>query len=335
MLAKYRIVFTGSLLSGFDIHQVSNQTQHLLKLSEQEMATFFSGKRIPLKKNISFEDANKLKQKLQTIGLQIAIEEESIVSELSIQGDNSSPNSQGAQAGYKSPSIHGLKLEESQQKPTTAGINMDDAFYGGKTTQSNHHTYRDNNAYTTPNSNYYERQSRNEIVEPPSLFSFSVNGRYGRLNYLNASIIFVLSCIPATIIIFMFAVVSPILTAVLLAIAGILSMFFYIKIMILRLHDCNQTGWWALFSILIGIVLQLLHPLLYIAFWVIFSLYLWFMPGSQEANEYGAPPRQGSYAGLIFIIIILVLQIAMYNSNPMQSEELFELYKENTIDKMR
>lgn len=69
---------------------------------------------------------------------------------------------------------------------------------------------------------------------------------------------------------------------------GILAIIIWLISMSLsvrRWHDLNKSGWWLLVNLIpfIG--------------WLYTFIMLGFMPGDQESNNYGPPPREGAILG--------------------------------------
>ena len=76
--------------------------------------------------------------------------------------------------------------------------------------------------------------------------------------------------------------------------ALVISIFWGIQ----RLHDLNLSGWW---------VVTLFVPLInYIAVPVL-TLVFWFVPGSKEANRFGAPPEPNTKGPIILAALMPAL----------------------------
>jgi hypothetical protein len=74
-MRRYKIIFSGIILPGYDIEQVKSDIQKILKLSDSQAIAFFSGKPITIKNDLPFEQAHSIKTALETKGLLINIEE--------------------------------------------------------------------------------------------------------------------------------------------------------------------------------------------------------------------------------------------------------------------
>lgn len=143
--------------------------------------------------------------------------------------------------------------------------------------------------------------------EAPPFFSFSFEGRYGRLNFMNATwaiygmtflIVFVLSFISNLIN-------SEILLIISVAIVVIAMQFYYIRAIALRFHDLNKTGWLSLLA------LASFVPLIGGLFTLAFTIYLMAAAGTIGRNDYGDQPEKGHIIGLILTCISPIALIAI------------------------
>jgi uncharacterized membrane protein YhaH (DUF805 family) len=79
----------------------------------------------------------------------------------------------------------------------------------------------------------------------------------------------------------------------LLTIVGyVVYMVLYIELTVQRCHDFNSSGWLSLLAIV---------PLV--------NLIFWFIPGTQGANRWGAPPTRGPRWAVFLVIGLLVVMI--------------------------
>jgi len=67
---------------------------------------------------------------------------------------------------------------------------------------------------------------------------------------------------------------------------------------VLRCHDCDRHGWWALFVLVpyVGSLASLLFA---------------FLPGNPDDNEYGPPPPKGRWRWFGVALVVLVLSSVM------------------------
>lgn len=120
---------------------------------------------------------------------------------------------------------------------------------------------------------------------------FRFSGRVGRLSSAAAN----LWLIAALLLLTTGFLQRPSLPRALLVGTGTLAVFFFsMRLTVLRCHDCDRHGWWALF-VLVPYVGSLA------------SLLIAFLPGNPAANEYGPPPPRGRWRWLILALVVLVL----------------------------
>jgi uncharacterized membrane protein YhaH (DUF805 family) len=151
-----------------------------------------------------------------------------------------------------------------------------------------------NNPYSAPSAQIDEFDQDDETYKPKI---FALEGRIGRVRYIGYSWI--------AMIVAMFVV--GLLTAVLARpssnagsgaiVAQLLTSLPIFAVSIImgrrRLHDLNQSGWWAALTIV---------PLANLAL----GLYLLFAPGTDGPNDFGPPPDKSSSN---WVVIVLVLAI--------------------------
>ncbi|WP_077927929.1 DUF805 domain-containing protein [Wohlfahrtiimonas populi] len=187
---------------------------------------------------------------------------------------------------------------------------------------------------------------RHEIT---SVFDFSFQGRYGRLNYINA--VFIITLVGIIIIGCLYFVNLMMITnnpyflitsskffIALYIIAGIFLSFFMIRITVLRLHDLEKTGWFSLLLFLSVI------PYVGVIFLSVFYIYLVSFPGKSIENKYGFPSRRGSGLGIISLLILLFLSALIYlfvlpayytydkRARVVESFELLDVGKQSMIE---
>lgn len=124
---------------------------------------------------------------------------------------------------------------------------------------------------------------------------FSFSGRVGRLSSAAAN----LWLISALLLLTAGFLIQPSLPRALLVGTGVVAVFFFsMRLTVLRCHDCDRHGWWALFVLVpyAGSLASLLFGL---------------VPGNPETNEYGPPPPKGRWRWLGLALLVLLLSIAM------------------------
>ena len=174
-------------------------------------------------------------------------------------------------------------------------------------------------------TNPYESPKQNVIsdsmLEYGDVRILSAGGRIGRLRYFAYSIGIVMALYLAMGVSVGLATMLPesagsIIIPLVTFVAAIAMIYISIVLMIQRLHDTDKSGWFSLIM-LIPIVS------------IIFTFYLWFMPGSAEQNRFGNPPPPNKTAivvvaliGIImFIGIIAAIAIPSYNEYIQRAQE--------------
>ena len=159
-------------------------------------------------------------------------------------------------------------------------------------------------------------------VKAPSFFSFSLKGRYGRLNYLNAFVVYLL-----------IAAMFVGIVAVCWSLGGEFSRnqstAFYISFLVifiatlrakgLRLHDLDLSALWALPVVAIPtlfIAIELYQAGVLIfgpLFILLVEIFFMALPGFEGENSYGAVPRIGKITGVyIFFLIMVVFSLLVF-----------------------
>ena len=121
------------------------------------------------------------------------------------------------------------------------------------------------------------------LPEFSELKALSTDGRIGRLRYLAWSMVLMLACLPLFGVAAGFFAVSEILGGLLMVVVGIAVAVVGIMFGVQRLHDIGWSGW---------LLLVTLVPVV----GGVFSLLLFIIPGSSEANRFGPPPPPNSTA---------------------------------------
>ncbi|MCW9012912.1 MAG: DUF805 domain-containing protein [Gammaproteobacteria bacterium] len=148
----------------------------------------------------------------------------------------------------------------------------------------------DINPYQTPERNV----DTVEADEYSEIKLFSAKGRLGRLRFIAYSIGFgfLLNILVAMLGGFAAAGAGNMLISAGMVVVYLGFIAVIIMLTIQRVHDFNYSGWLALIMII---------PLI--------SLILWFVPGSQGANDYGNPAPPNSTGVVIAALIIPVIAI--------------------------
>ena len=166
----------------------------------------------------------------------------------------------------------------------------------------------ESNPYDAPTANVVDSFSDDEFQ---TIKMFSPSGRMGRVRYIAYSVgLMLLIGLAAAILAVIFGAAGafetdgfPILGGIGIGIAAIL----YIAAMVIsvfwgiqRLHDLNLSGWWIVLMF-VPFINYLATPILTIVFW--------FVPGSKQANQFGAPPEPNTAGPIILAAAMPVLLV--------------------------
>ena len=145
--------------------------------------------------------------------------------------------------------------------------------------------------------------------EAPYVFHIRLEGRYGRLNYLNALWQIQLLSLPFLVSgLLIIGALTPSFIEAMIFLTGLMLPFVLLTIraMIFRLHDLNLSGWWSLLALLLFI------PSIGLLLIGVFEIVLSFFPGNKERNRYGSPSKQGSLLGLLLALVTISLLIYIF-----------------------
>lgn len=131
-----------------------------------------------------------------------------------------------------------------------------------------------------------------ETAKDAKILGWDLNGRIGRLKYLTGMFAIILVILCLTLIILPANAYKTVLVENLfISIIYTLLMF---RLIVLRLHDLNLSAWYY-----IVLFIPIVRGFMY--------LYLLLWPGTEDDNEFGHEPEQGSFAGIAIVIVVLFL----------------------------
>lgn len=296
---SWNIVFRGGIDPNFNAVEVKNSFAHLHGLSEERKAHFFSGREVIVKKGLSQTAAEQYKHSLERIGLVVylVIDEETLV--------------------VKS------KMAEEREFGSSLDIKKERA-----------RTQVD----TTIDTLLKEKRH----VAPP-IFSCSIEGRFSNTNFLAVCACLIPVFVFVTLILLLefgsFKEVpkdvlqimssASILGLVFLTvglIALVCTPIFFVRAVILRLHDLGLSGWWSgvFVALLVAIVLGmswLWHVILVLA------VILFCIPGRNNINIHGLPPVGNGLFGTICSVLVLVFSLLFMQSSDLQHKTISEIKK--------
>lgn len=168
--------------------------------------------------------------------------------------------------------------------------------------------------YRAPGSSLAADIGQWDEAETPPMFGFSLEGRMGRMRALAYSFPVML---PFVLIAILAAVVAPlgmVFGLIALGAAALVTMWFSLRLMVLRLHDVNMSGKWILgflaFIVLGGILKNfIMVGVVSLIFWLGSAIIYCFIPGTDGDNDYGSPPGPNSTLVNIGAGLFILLQV--------------------------
>lgn len=324
--AQVRLVFAGEVLEGFALDEVKRRFGELFKLDEARVAAAFAGGRTVLKRSMACAEADRYVVKLGLLGMRVRVEPLDELPPLQPLSAATPAPAVGAPAATPAvPSLLPLEEEvvcpncgERQPKrivlcracttdiPRALAARQEDADRARAERQAARQGGREGGRYAPPKASTEAEPSHAQVDAPPFL-SLSFEGRLGRISYINAGAV---AWAGVAVIGIVAAVLLPLTRSLLAFIPlGLMLLVFLIwslRVMALRLHDFNRSGWWVL-----------LTAIPYLG--AIASLALLFVPGTPEENDYGEQPRQGNTLLAIIVIVVGTLGLIIGGSVAMSS----------------
>lgn len=304
--ARFKIVFNGELMPDMGLESVKDNLARLFKSDMAKIEALFSGSVIEIKRNLSEVEADQYLTALQragakvrkepeaSSGLSLVAPDEPVATHLAAKPDAaqmSCPKCGHMQAKAAECSACGIIIEKflARQALLTESAPSADAAAEPAA-----------NPYSSPKACVAENLPTFGELKP-----IGIDGRIGRLRYLAWSMVLMLACLPLFGIAAGLFAVAELLGGILLAVLGIGVMVVGIMFGVQRLHDIGWNGW---------LLLLTLVPLV----GGVFSLLLFIIPGSTDANRYGPPPPPNSTAVKVLawfwlgvIVIAIVAAIAL------------------------
>lgn len=300
---RFKIVFNGELMPDISLETAKDNLTRLFKSDRTRINSLFNGSMVEIKRDLSENEADQYLKALQSAGAKVRKEQDlaaslSLVetddhrSEASAPVDNTQmtcPKCGHQQAKAIECSACGIVVEKFIARQAMLAENPGTLISPATT------------PYATPKAAVAEN-----LPEFSELKPFTTDGRIGRLRYLAWSLVLMLACLPLFGIAGGFMLASEVLGGILIAVAGIAVAVVGIMFGVQRLHDIGWSGW---------LLLVTLVPVV----GGVFSLLMFIIPGSTEANRFGPPPPPNSKAVTILAfswIVIIVLGIVAAISIP-------------------
>ncbi len=297
--ARYKIVFNGELMPDASLEATQENLARLFKSDLTRIHSLFIGKAVDLKRDLSENEADQYLKALQSAGAKVRKEQDFAASLSLVEtDDHRAPDSEPVnnaqmtcpkcghqQAKAIECSACGIVIEKFIARQALLAENPPEVVSPASSSP-----------YATPKATVAE-----SLPEFGELKVIGIEGRIGRLRYLAWSLVLILACMPVFGIAAGFFAASEILGGLLMVIAGIAVAVISIMFGVKRLHDIGWSGWLLLIT-LVPVVGG------------VFSLLMFIIPGSTEANRFGPPPPPNSTVvkvlALLWIALIIVGIIA-------------------------
>ena len=303
MESNWKIIFKGEILPGFDLDSVKREFAQLLRLNDEQARKLFAGKAVILKKELPLEKAEQYKQSFERRGIKVSLEQESKTVEVNgftlalqpTEEQNTSESNDDYNNGKEQTSGAGAKQTKAKA----------DADFG-----SNGESEQFNENYYAPGgvNELYSDEDDDVCVEAPPIFSLSFEGRYGRCNFANAYLLSAVAGFFAGI--FMAFLPFGILFGLIFMVVSIV---YGVRLISLRLHDLNLSGWYFLLVFVILILLAFgRHFILFTLVYFACLISLFAYPGKPYSNNYGPPAEQGHPIGIILMGVLMMIALCVH-----------------------
>lgn len=328
MSAPVQLVFRGEVLAGFRLEDVQRDLGRLLQADEARLKSVFSGRRTVLKRGLAAAEAQRYVSRLAALGAQVHVEpmpapptaaaaggwpsiapppEEDRQSAGAVVAPRAAPLAAAAPAAPKELALLPVSAADSSPddvvcpkcgerqsrrllcRSCTTNIEM------ALAAQAEEEALRRAERQAALEARRHPRRRAAQDADAGEhsawAIGFRFSGRVGRLSSAVAN----LWLIAAMLLLTTGFLQRPSLPRALLVGVGVLAVFFFsMRLTVLRLHDCDRHGWWALF-VLVPYAGSLA------------SLLIGLVPGNPATNEYGPPPPRGRWRWLGLALLALVL----------------------------
>ena len=302
--ARFKIVFNGELMPDVSLETATENLDRLFKSDLTRINSLFSGGNVDIKRDLSENEADQYLKALQSAGAKVRKEQDLAASLSLVETDDHAPQTQNSapsaastsemicpkcghqQAKAIECSACGIVIEKFIARQAMLAENSPEVVSAATT------------PYATPKAAVAEA-----LPEFGELKAFTTDGRIGRLRYLAWSMVMLFACLPLFGVAAGFMAASEILGGLLMVVVGIAVAVVGIMIGVQRLHDIGWSGWLMLLT-LVPVVGG------------VFSLLMFIIPGSTEANRFGPPPPPNSksvkvLAALWLAVIVLGIVAAI------------------------
>jgi uncharacterized membrane protein YhaH (DUF805 family) len=299
MDSHVQLVFRGEVHAGFPLDQVKRSLGQALKLDDARLAQLFSGARTVLKRSLPPQDAQRYADRLAALGARIHIEPMQAPPPAPVAAAATPPRTLALEpvATTVDEEIVCPNCNERQSKRILCRSCATNMPMGIAAKLDDEQRAREARLAATAHRRPRPRGRDVEVVDAvetdpdaPGIWGFGLSGRMARLTYATANTWLVTFLVVLTVHLLQRPTGGRF---VLVGLGGIVFFLLSMRLAVLRCHDCDRHGWWAMI---------LLVP--YAG--SLASLVLSFMPGTRGDNEFGGPARRGRWLWLLVALAALV-----------------------------
>jgi uncharacterized membrane protein YhaH (DUF805 family) len=341
---QVRLVFAGDLLDGFSPDDVKRRFAQAFQIDEDRVAAMFSGGRTVLKRTMGRDDADRYVQKLRKLGMRVLVEplgEAVGLKPLAAAAAAATPATAAAAPAKPASLTTAAPLVPAEEEivcpncgerqskrilcrncatdmPRGIAAKLEDQ----ERARAERLAARQGGRYAPPRAEVGASSDDFDEDAPP-FWGLRFSGRMGRINYLLSGMAVMLLMGVLGIVA---AVLIPLTRSVLLALVFvpllIMLLVFALRSVVLRLHDVNRSGWWAILMFLpflptftasnppTGSTITVLLILSVVNF--LLGVVLLIYPGTDGDNDFGGRARPGNGLLAAIGVVIFVLAMAVY-----------------------
>ncbi len=291
MSITYHLVYAAGVLPGFEPAAVRVALGKRLQLDEAQLEALFSGRRAVIKRGLDLQKAQRWVQRFAALGAQLSMEED-----VAAAAPAAPVAATPVPAGLSLEPMAVAAMPPSEPEPAAPRLPEPapaPQFDAGASTQarSDMDAQPSRQGFGSTRNAPPLRDFRSWAHEDePALFGTRMEGRVGRLRYASGNL-WMLVVFLAILTITLRSI--GIVTGLVFLISAVAFLFLTIRLTVLRLHDLNLTGWWAVLSVVptVGTIM---------------TLVLMFWPGNPDDNDHGPRPEAGSVMSIVIAILVLV-----------------------------
>jgi len=311
MADQYRVVISGQTLSGTPLAGIRGEVGRLFRLQGEQLDRMLCGKPVVVARSLAAEAAEKLLARLHSVDLEARAEllagapqepppkPENVVPPVSDElfalvqpAASATPMVAGEAGKAENPPADSVicpKCGENQPRRTLCrqcGLDMPRFLAAQEALEREAREARAVELAARRSGS--GSASRAREGQQARLIGLGFGGRLGRIDYFSSSLL--------STAFWMLTVVLAVATGK-NAFAGLwifISVIYSVRCIALRLHDTGRTGWLALI-----VVVPVIGALM--------ALFLLFIRGDDDENEYGEPPMSTGGGRAIFALVTVIV----------------------------